>query len=41
MGQGWGMMKDPMGKPIKDQMGKPMPDPKADVRTLPNGAGYR
>lgn len=40
MGQGWGMMKDPMGKPVKDQMGKPVPDPKADVRTLPNGAGY-
>ena len=41
MGQGWGMMKDPMGKPIKDQMGKPMPDPKADVSSLHNGAGYR
>ena len=39
MGQGWGMLKDAKGIPVlKD--GKPVPDPKADVRTLPNGAGY-
>ena len=40
MGAGWGMMKDAMGKPVKDKNNKPIPDPKADVRTLPNGAGY-
>lgn len=33
MGNGWGMKKDP-------QTGKLEPDPKADVRALPNGAGY-
>jgi hypothetical protein len=39
MGQGWGMLKDPKGMPLlKD--GKPVPDPKADVRLLPNGAGW-
>lgn len=40
MGAGWGMMKDATGKPIKDKNNKLIPDPKADVRTLPNGAGY-
>lgn len=40
MGQGWGMLKDPSGKVIKDANGRPMPDSKADVRLLPNGAGY-
>ena len=39
MGQGWGMLKDSKGMPIlKD--GRPVPNPKADVRLLPNGAGY-
>lgn len=39
MGQGWGMLKDAKGMPvIKD--GKTIPDPKADVRLLPNGAGW-
>lgn len=39
MGQGWGMLKDSKGMPLlKD--GKPVPDPKADVRLLPNGAGW-
>jgi hypothetical protein len=33
MGGNWGMKKDP-------QTGKLEPDPKADVRTLPNGSGY-
>lgn len=41
MGAGWGMLKDPKGMPIKDPAtGKFVPDPKADVRQLPNGAGY-
>lgn len=40
MGQGWGFLKDPTGKAIKDKFGKSVPDPKADVRLLPNGAGY-
>lgn len=39
MGAGWGMLKDVKGMPILRD-GKPVPDPKADVRTLPNGAGY-
>lgn len=39
MGAGWGMLKDKNGMPIlKD--GKPVVDPKADVRTLPQGGGY-
>ena len=39
MGQGWGMLKDAKGLPVlKD--GKTIPDPKADVRLLPNGAGW-
>lgn len=41
MGQSWGMKKDAKGMIVRDpQTGKPMPDPKADVRLLPNGAGY-
>lgn len=40
MGQGWGMLKDATGKPVKNALGKPEIDPKADVRLLPNGAGY-
>lgn len=40
MGAGWGMMKDNLGRPVKDANNKPVPDHKADVRTLPNGAGY-
>lgn len=41
MGAGWGMMKDSHGTVIKDKnTNKPIPDPKADVRLLPNGAGY-
>ena len=41
MGAGWGMLKDAHGVPIKDKnTNKPIPDPKADVRLLPNGAGY-
>jgi len=35
----WGMKKDKNGNLIRVD-GKPVPDPKADVRTLPNGAGY-
>ena len=41
MGAGWGMLKDSHGTVIKDKnTNKPIPDPKADVRLLPNGAGY-
>ena len=42
MGQSWGMLKDPKNPmmPLKDKAGKLVPDPKADVRILPNGAGY-
>lgn len=40
MGAGWGMLKDSKGLNIKDKNNKPIPDPKADVRLLPNGAGY-
>jgi hypothetical protein len=42
MGQGWGMLKDKKNPMLnaKDKDGKPIPDPKADVRVLPNGAGY-
>lgn len=42
MGQGWGMLKDPKNPMVnlKDAHGKFMPDPKADVRILPNGSGY-
>lgn len=35
----WGMKKDKNGNLVKVD-GKPVPDPKADVRTLPNGGGY-
>lgn len=41
MGQNWGMKKDKIGNLLKDpKTGKPVPDPKADVRLLPNGSGY-
>jgi hypothetical protein len=42
MGQGWGMLKDKKNPMLnaKDKDGKSIPDPKADVRVLPNGAGY-
>lgn len=42
MGASWGMLKDPNNPlaNLKDKNGKPIPDPKADVRLLPNGAGY-
>lgn len=41
MGQSWGYMKDKIGNIVKDpKTGKYIPDPKADVRQLPNGAGY-
>ena len=35
----WGVKKDKNGNPIRVD-GKVVPDPKADVRTLPNGSGY-
>ena len=41
MGQSWGMLKDRTGNIVKDpKTNRPMPDPKADVRMLPNGSGY-
>lgn len=42
MGQSWGYMKDPKNPllNIKDKSGNYIPDPKADVRLLPNGGGY-
>lgn len=40
MGSGWGNLKDAKGLPVKGADGKPIIDQKADVRTLPNGAGY-
>ena len=41
MGASWGLLKDPKtGLPKKDDKGKNMVDPTADVRLLPQGAGY-
>lgn len=39
MGSTWGMLRDKNNNVIKKD-GKSVPDPKADVRTLPNGSGY-
>lgn len=43
MGSSWGLLKDPKNPMMnaKDKFGKPIPDPKADVRILPNGSGYK
>ena len=40
MGANWGKKLGPDGRPMKDASGKLVDDPRADVRTLPNGAGY-
>lgn len=42
MGASWGFKKDPKNPmmPLKDAKGNKVVDPKADVRILPNGAGY-
>lgn len=40
MGMSWGYKKDNIGNIQLDKSGKKIPDPKADVRQLPNGAGY-
>ena len=40
MGQTWGYLKDKIGNILQDANGKNIIDPKADVRLLPNGAGY-
>ena len=40
MGQTWGYKKDKIGNILQDANGKPVIDPKADVRLLPNGAGW-
>lgn len=39
MGQMWGYKKDNIGNILMEN-GKKVPDPKADVRQLPNGAGW-
>ena len=39
MGAQWGLKRDEHGQLLRKD-GKFVPDPKADVRTLPNGAGY-
>jgi len=39
MGQSWGLLRDKNNNVVKKD-GKVVPDPKADVRTLPNGSGY-
>ena len=39
MGAAWGYKKDDIGNIVLVN-GKKVPDPKADVRQLPNGAGY-
>lgn len=39
MGAKWGLRRDKNGNLLLVD-GKPVPDPKADVRQLPNGAGY-
>lgn len=39
MGAAWGYKKDAIGNILLEN-GKKVPDPKADVRQLPNGAGY-
>lgn len=39
-GSTWGYLKDKDGNLIKDENGKYKIDPKADIRTLPKGAGY-
>lgn len=39
MGAQWGLMRDSNGVLIRKD-GKPVPDPKADVRTIAQGAGY-
>ena len=38
-GQNWGMLRDKDNNVIRKD-GKMVPDPKADVRLLPNGSGY-
>lgn len=40
MGKSWGYMKDANGILLKNKTGQFIPDPKADVRMLPNGSGY-
>lgn len=40
MGSNWGYLKDGNNNILKDTNGNRIVDPKADVRTLPNGSGY-
>lgn len=40
MGVNWGLKTDKNGMPLRDKSGNVIPDPKADVRKLPNGSGY-
>lgn len=41
MGASFGYKKDKIGNMLKDANGNRIIDPKADVRQLPNGAGYK
>lgn len=40
MGSQWGLLRDKNNVPLRDKNNKFVPDLKADVRQLPNGAGY-
>lgn len=40
LGTGFGFKRDKLGAILKDSRGNKVIDPKADVRDLPNGAGY-
>lgn len=40
MGANWGLKRDKNNMPLRDENGQTIPDPKADVRQLPNGGGY-
>lgn len=42
MGASWGLLKDPNNpmQNLLDKYKRSIPDPKADIRTLPNGSGY-
>lgn len=40
MGSTFGYLRDKDNNPVRDKNGKMIPDPKADVRQLPQGAGY-
>ena len=39
-GANWEILKDGNNRPLKDSKGNPLYNQNADIRTLPNGAGY-